>query len=572
MQYNKYSLESNFTEYARRCSQKVNIGKVAIGDENPIMVQSMATVDTNNCAEAVRQAMDIFSAGAMAVRFTAQGVREAKALKEIRKELDLNDVSLPLIADIHLNHKAAFEAVKNVEKVRINPGNFIGKKTKLDYSDSEYQQEVQDLENIFTQFLNICKEHRRAIRIGVNHGSLSDRIMSKYGDTPQGMTLSAMEFLRICKKHKFDDVVVSMKSSNTVTMVIACRMLCKAMSDENMSYPIHLGVTEAGEGSDGRVRSAVGIGALLNDGIGDTIRVSLTENPVNEIAVAQCLVDYYKGREVKFDASFVDFSIYNPFESNRSDSRPMFVIFDISNGVESVEDYLLKYSDDYIYVGDREVESTDKRILRSGDSQLYYATLESLKVDEIDEDRIIIVDANSPQYHRAVAIYIMQRGIKNRVVLKKTYTTSSYDDLQIWAAADLGGLLIDGFFNGIWIDSQTEGESDILPLSILQSSRRRVSKAEYISCPGCGRTLYDLQSVVKQLKDRTSELKSIKIAIMGCIVNGPGEMADADYGYVGAGKGVVTLYKGKSVVAKNIPQQDAIERLIELIKMNGDWK
>lgn len=572
MQNNKYSIESNFTKYARRYSQEVNVGEVTIGGQNPILVQSMATVDTNNCAEATKQAMDIFSAGAKAVRFTAQGVREAVALKNIREQLNLNAVTLPLIADIHFNHKAAFEAAQNVEKVRINPGNFIGNKSKLEYSDSEYEQELLDLKDVFTQFLKICKEHKTAIRIGVNHGSLSERIMSKHGDTPEGMSLSAMEFLRICKNEKFNNVVVSMKSSNTVTMVIACRMLCKAMSDEQMNYPIHLGVTEAGEGSDGRVRSAVGIGALLNDGIGDTIRVSLTENPVNEIEVAQCLVDYYKNRDINFDGSFVDFSIYNPFGSNKSNNNFPFVIFDISNGDENADDYLSKYPEDYVYIGDREIATQNERVIASGDSRLYYATLDNLKTDKIDKNRIIIVEANSPQYHRAVAIYIMQRGIKNLVVVKKSYSTTLYDKLQVWAAADFGGLLIDGFFDGVWISGQTEEKADLLPLSILQSSRRRVSKAEYISCPGCGRTLYDLQSVVKELKERTSELKSIKIAIMGCIVNGPGEMADADYGYVGAGKGVVTLYKGKNVVEQNIPQQDAIERLIELIKINGDWR
>ena len=575
MKFNNHSLQNNFTKYSRRKSSEVSIGEIFIGGKNSIMVQSMATVDTNHIEEATNQAKRIFDAGAMAVRFTAQGVREASALRQIRENLTGLGVRLPLIADIHFNQKAAFEAARNVEKVRINPGNFIDKRNdseNIEYSETEYADELERLEEVLVLFFEECNKNNTAVRIGVNHGSLSERVMSVYGDTELGMTISAMEFLKICQKHDFKNVVVSMKSSNPVTMVIAYRMLCEAMQEKNMSYPLHLGVTEAGEGNDARVRSAVGIGALLNDGIGDTLRVSLTEEPEDEIPVARLLVDYYHSRKVDFNAECVDFSTYNPYSTNRTKQGLTKVVFDVSCFDNNIEDLLNSYPEDFVYIGKRDCGIENERILRESDQRLCYATLESLTANEIDKDKILVIESTSPQYHRAVSLYIMQNSIPNTVVLKRSYDTSSIDELMVWSAADLGGLLIDGFGDAIWVSSPILECFEMLPLSILQSSRRRISKAEYISCPGCGRTLFNLQSVVKEVKERTTELKNIKIAIMGCIVNGPGEMADADYGYVGAGKGRVTLYKQKKIIEQNIPEEIAIDRLIELIKINGDWK
>lgn len=564
-----------FNFFSRRDTSLVLIGTVSIGAGFPVVVQSMATVDTALTNEAVEQAIRIFLAGAKIVRFTAQSVSQAANLRMIRESLDDKGVILPLVADIHFNSKAAFEAAKWVEKVRINPGNFIDKRAVfkyVNYSEEQYRQELSRLEDLFVQFLNVCREHNTAIRIGVNHGSLSDRIMSRYGNTIEGMTESAMEFLRICKKYKFDNVIVSMKSSNTVTMTTAYRLLCNTMDKEGMNYPLHLGVTEAGEGSDGRIRSSVGIGALLNDGIGDTIRVSLTEEPEKEIPVAECLIDYYRGRVVSFDDSFVDFSKYNLYKTNRIKDDVTFVVFDLSYHDDCIEKILQEYPQDYLYVGNKTVEFNDDRILIENDPRFYYATLESLKTDIISPEKIIVVEASSPQYHRAASLYINQLLLPNKVILKKSYYIDDYEKLQIYSSADFGGLLIDGFGDGIWISSSVLNDAISLPLAILQSSGRRISTVEYISCPGCGRTLYDIQSVVKEVKERTKNLREIKIAIMGCIVNGPGEMADADYGYIGASKGLVSLYKSSVMVAQNIPQHEAIDKLVDLIKQNGDWK
>ncbi len=575
MEQDKTFMTKNMNSYARRKTIAVHIGNQIIGSDYPILVQSMATVDTNLHEEACIQAQKIFDSGAPIVRFTTQGIREAQSLGIIRKMLIQKGYDKPLVADIHFNQKAAFEAATQVEKVRINPGNFVDKRAVfkyIEYTDQEYAEELAQLEARFVEFLDICKKHNTAIRIGVNHGSLSDRIMSRYGDTPDGMTHSAMEFLRICKKQNFDNVVVSMKSSNTATMVIACRLLCSAMNSEQMHYPLHLGVTEAGEGNDGRIRSAVGIGALLNDGIGDTLRVSLTENPENEVPVAQKLVDYYSNRKVDFDASMVDFSLYNPYGSNRTKTDITKIVFDLSSNALDINYFTENYPNDYIYIGEREFNHNSKNIIRTGDQKLKYVNLDTLKNSSFNSEDLLVVECSSYQEQRAVCIYINQLNIQNTVILKKTYRETDYNNIQLWASADLGGLLIDGFGDAIWISTSSHCGLEDLPLSILQSSRRRVSKAEYISCPGCGRTLYDLQKVVREVKERTQGLKNIKIAIMGCIVNGPGEMADADYGYVGASRGLVTLYKHKEIVEQNIPQEIAIDKLIELIKSNGDWK
>ena len=376
MKLNNYSLQNNLARYSRRLSSEVKIGEVFIGAENSIMIQSMATVDTNDIEESTQQAKRIFDAGASAVRFTAQGVREAIALRQIRDNLTKLGITLPLIADIHFNQKAAFEATRSVEKVRINPGNFVDKRAVfeyIEYSDKEYSEELDRLEEVFVRFLNESTLNDTAIRIGVNHGSLSDRIMSRYGDTPEGMTISAMEFLRICKNHNFCNVVVSMKSSNPVTMVIAYRML-----------------TEAGEGNDARVRSAVGIGALLNDGIGDTLRVSLTEEPENEIPVAESLVNYYESRCVDFSADEVDFDKYNQYSTNRTKTDMTKVVFDISCFDNAIEEMLSKYPEDYIYIGKRDCDTCDTRILRESDDRLYSTTFETLIGIDIPDRKSVV--------------------------------------------------------------------------------------------------------------------------------------------------------------------------------------
>lgn len=561
----------SYLNYSRNKTESVSVGCCKIGSNYPILIQSMGTVDTNNIEEAVSQAKKIFDAGASAVRFTAQGVKEAKSMGLIREALTKEGYSLPLIADIHFNANAAFEAVKQIEKVRINPGNFVEKRGSFTiYTQEEYDNEFERLKSKFIEFLNCCKQYDRAIRIGVNHGSLSQRIMSKYGDTIFGMTASAMELLRICKQEGFHNVVVSMKSSNPATMVRAYRLLNMEMQREELNFPIHLGVTEAGEGSDGRVRSAVGIGALLNDGIGDTIRVSLTEEPQKEVPVAKMLVDYYQDRIVDINEKEIDFSIYNPLQSNRTDNNTPSIVIDARQS-EEIELLLSLHKEDFIYIGTTQCSLSSERIIRDNDPRFRRISLQEISTSSFEKDTVLIAEASSPQLHRAICIKLKQHQITNPVLLKRTYDEKDEERFSVMASADLGGVLIDGFGDGIWIENRNSKQTTDLSLAILQATGRRISKAQYISCPGCGRTLYDIQRVVKEVKEKTQELKNIKIAIMGCIVNGPGEMADAHYGYVGASKGKVTLYKGKEVVEQNIPTEGAVERLLEIIKNNGDW-
>ncbi len=464
---------SSLSCYKRRESSTVEVGNITIGGDAPIVIQSMATIDTNKIEEATEQAKRIFKVGAKLVRFTAQGVQEAKNLRLIRENLTIQGIDLQLVADIHLNPAAAFEAVCHVEKVRINPGNFVDRRAnfqQIEYTAEQYQEELDRLEYRFEEFLEKCKTFKRAIRIGVNHGSLSDRIMSRYGNTVEGMVESAMELLRVCKRLNFSDVVVSMKSSNTVTMVRAYRTLCAAMLHEQMNYPLHLGVTEAGEGADGRVRSSVGIGTLLNDGIGDTIRVSLTEEPEAEIPSAQLLVEHYDQRSVNIDAEFVDFSSYNPINPIRRGSDSPCVIFDISRVETPVDKLIEKYPNDYIYIGQRSSSLNDSRVIRLGDSRLFHISslsqLDNLK--EISDDRIIIVEGGSVQLNRAIAIHLHNHSIKNPIILKQSYEVSNIEKLQIVASADLGGVLIDGFFDGVWLDCSLEQCVEYLPLAILQ--------------------------------------------------------------------------------------------------------
>lgn len=609
----------DYFNYSRRKSSVVNIGNTPLGGENPIRIQSMANVSTMDTEAAIRQAIRMIEAGAEYVRFTAQGEREARNLGEIRKELNAQGYTTPLIADIHFNPKAADAAAEEVEKVRINPGNYVDKvKTfdLLEYTDEEYAAELQKIRDRFVPFLNICKEHGTAIRIGVNHGSLSDRIMSRYGDTPEGMVASCMEFLRICRDENFPDVVISIKASNTVVMVKTVRLLVRTMEAEGMHYPLHLGVTEAGDGEDGRIKSAVGIGTLLTDGIGDTIRVSLSEDPEAEMPVARKLVDYILERQGHKPITASLTPGYDPITAIRRVSRvtegiggnfPPIVISDRSNGDFEFDHLSMP---DYIYIGAEdpenlpdtfrmlvdahfwkerpnafpyfiasEIEEMKKfnsplKFIRLTFNDLTNRTLEILKQDPTVVVVLSTHHQNAVGSQRAAMHKLMIANCDVPVILHREYHETDKESLQLKSAADFGTLLLDGFGNGLMLqnDDCEATTTDSCMFGILQATRTRISKTEYISCPSCGRTLYDLQTTIARIKEATSHLKGLKIGIMGCIVNGPGEMADADYGYVGAGRGQISLYKGKECVLKNVAEEDAVERLVQLIKENGDWQ
>lgn len=490
----------DLTKYTRRRAHEVRIGNVRIGSEHPIAVQSMTNTPTANTELSVAQVERIADAGAGIVRLTAQGRKEGENLENIVAQLRLDGYQTATVADIHFVPEVASIAARYVDKVRINPGN--------------YRTSNGELEALIAQ----CRERGVALRIGVNHGSLAKRIFDEWGDTPEGMVISAMEFLRVCRKESFDQVVVSMKSSNTRVMVHAYRLLVEAMEREGMTYPVHLGVTEAGNGIEGRIKSAVGIGALLADGIGDTIRVSLTEAPENEVPVAQMLVDYYKQRE----------------------------------GVFMVNHPERYHATEYVRRSD---------------------VMTPVVHDEITEQfRIVESVSSNPTAELRAAILNMDD--REPVVVKRRYDDADAESVALKAAADLGVLFLDGLADGIWVDAPQLDQAQVrdIELMILQAARVRFSHTEYIACPSCGRTLYDIEKTLADIKSRTSHLKNLKIGIMGCIVNGPGEMADADYGYVGAAAGRITLYKGREIVERNIPQEDAIDHLIALIKANGDWQ
>ena len=490
----------DLTKYTRRRAHEVRIGNVRIGSEHPIAVQSMTNTPTANTELSVAQVERIADAGAGIVRLTAQGRKEGENLENIVAQLRKDGYQTATVADIHFVPEVASIAARYVDKVRINPGN--------------YRTSNGELEALIAQ----CRERGVALRIGVNHGSLAKRIFDEWGDTPEGMVISAMEFLRVCRKESFDQVVVSMKSSNTRVMVHAYRLLVEAMEREGMTYPVHLGVTEAGNGIEGRIKSAVGIGALLADGIGDTIRVSLTEAPENEVPVAQMLVDYYKQRE----------------------------------GVFMVNHPERYHATEYVRRSD---------------------VMTPVVHDEITEQfRIVESVSSNPTAELRAAILNMDD--REPVVVKRRYDDADAESVALKAAADLGVLFLDGLADGIWVDAPQLDQAQVrdIELMILQAARVRFSHTEYIACPSCGRTLYDIEKTLADIKSRTSHLKNLKIGIMGCIVNGPGEMADADYGYVGAAAGRITLYKGREIVERNIPQEDAIDHLIALIKANGDWQ
>lgn len=586
-------LDSNdLFNYKRRKSSVVHIGGLELGGENPVRIQSMANTNTNDIEPSVEQALRIVEAGGELVRFTAQGVKEAESLALIRRAMNDRGCHTPLVADIHFNPAAAEVAAGYVEKVRINPGNFVDRVHTLqrfDYTDEEYALEIKKIKDRLLPLLDICRAHHTALRIGVNHGSLSDRILSRYGDTPQGMVESCMEFLRILKAENFMDVVISIKASNTVIMVQTVRLLAAVMKQENMNFPLHLGVTEAGDGEDGRVKSALGIGALLADGIGDTIRVSLSEEPECEIPVARKLVDYISKRAGHTPIKAKNSGKVDPFKYER---RETFRVDKIGGGAAPVVILSSNVSSqglvaDYCFDGKRIAGAPLYTVAQLSDLksdaapikflQLNYGEYSSAVKEAVDEKTVFVLTtqhANGVGEQRALFHALLSDGVKNPVVIKRSYEEAQLEDLQIKAGADLGLFFIDGLGDGLWIEAPNVPQEQLLSLSfgILQGARVRVSKTEYISCPSCGRTLFDLQSTIAQIKAKTSHLKGLKIGIMGCIVNGPGEMADADYGYVGSAKGKVNLYKGQTCVEKLIPAEEAVDRLIDLIKRNGDWK
>ena len=606
--------------YRRRSSSPVQVGDLQIGGDAPIRIQSMTTTNTNDTEACVEQAEKIIKAGGELVRLTTQGRREAENLKNINAQLRTDGFNTPLVADVHFNANVADVAALYAEKVRVNPGNYVDPARvfkKIEYTDAEYADELKKLEDRFVPFLNICKEHHTAVRIGVNHGSLSDRIMSRYGDTPEGIVESCMEFLRICKKEQFDNVVISIKASNTVIMVRTVRLLVDEMDRNDMHYPLHLGVTEAGEGEDGRIKSAVGIGALLADGIGDTVRVSLSEEPEAEIPVARHLVDYITKREghlmVPATAS-PDFDWLRPERRKTraaggiGGSNVPVVIASLPNGQTAIDaDFGVDTTPDYIYCG-----SSLPANRKEGQKYIvdfnaytgakdtypifpYNATpfISSIKADvkflvlqlgapseeylaclKAHPEVVVIAVSNQQNKlgeQRALTHELWTNGLFNPVVFAQMYRHSALEkaDFQLEAAADMGALMIDGLCDGIWL--MNDGDINVRDIAdtsfaILQAARLRTSKTEYISCPGCGRTLYDLRSTIAKIKAATAHMKGLKIGIMGCIVNGPGEMADADYGYVGAGPGKISLYKQKMCVEKAIPESEAVEHLLRFIE------
>ncbi|WP_074435096.1 4-hydroxy-3-methylbut-2-en-1-yl diphosphate synthase [Bacteroides timonensis] len=614
--------------YSRRETSEVNIGATPMGGSNPIRIQSMTNTATQDTEACVAQAKRIVDAGGEYVRLTAQGIKEAENLMNINAALRGDGYMVPLVADIHFNPKVADVAAQYVEKVRINPGNYVDAARTfkhLEYTDEEYAQELQKIRDRFVPFLNICKENHTAIRIGVNHGSLSDRIMSRYGDTPEGMVESCMEFLRICVEQNFTDVVISIKASNTVVMVKTVRLLVAVMEKEGMQFPLHLGVTEAGDGEDGRIKSALGIGALLADGLGDTIRVSLSEAPEAEIPVARKLVDYIIQRQnhpYLPGAEATEFSYLSPTRRKTEavhniggENVPVVVAVRLNGKME----FNPQFMPDYVYTGQQvpALQPEGMQYIIDADAwkgeanswpafkgdQLYFLSNcssslkflfmtymglndEAIACLKYHPEVVLIAQSNHPNRlgeQRALVHQMMKEGLRNPVVFFQHYNETDMENLQIKSAADMGALIFDGLCDGICLynleDRMLHDQKDVISgkaidataFGILQAGRVRTSKTEFISCPGCGRTLFDLQSTIARVKAATSHLKGLKIGIMGCIVNGPGEMADADYGYVGAGRGKVSLYKKKECIEKNIPEEEAVEKLIELIKANGDY-
>src|SRR5690554_1966299 len=622
-------------------TQEVNVGKLGIGGENPIRIQSMTTKDTMDTEGSIEEAIRMIDVGCELVRLTAPSKKEAYNLEEIKKGLKEKGYDTPLVADIHFTPNAAEIAAGIVEKVRVNPGNYADKKKfeNIEYTDETYNSELERIRTRFTPLVLLCKTNGAAMRIGTNHGSLSDRIMSRYGDTPLGMVESAMEFLRICRDHDFHDIVLSMKASNCKIMVETYRLLMVYMMRESMNYPIHLGVTEAGEGEDGRVKSAVGIGTLLEDGIGDTVRVSLTEEPEAEIPVAEMLIKRYANRGNHDYIPEIAHNPINPFEFNRRETDVILnigkgevprIIGDLSDRdvIKPASLFAFGYNysvpldkwnitdqaTDFIFVGENEVDFQIPGTLgiianadfwkKAPDKPRYYPLLSKEEferkgelsqklnfisaedvdmygndfIEKLKQTRHSVLVLSTQNTHavaalRRVFIELMNADCRIPVIIHRRYEHLSKEELQLYSATDFGALLIDGLSDGIWLKSNVMElkAQNALAFGILQATRTRISKTEYISCPSCGRTLFDLQETTAKIRSRTDHLKGLKIGIMGCIVNGPGEMADADYGYVGTGAGKITLYKEKEVVKRNVPSEHAVDELIELIKTHGDW-
>lgn len=643
---------NSLTQYSRRKTREVHIGDIPLGGDNPIRVQSMTTVDTMDTTGSVEQTIRMVESGCEYVRITAPSLKEAQNLQEIKKELRARGYNVPLIADIHFTPNAAELAAKIVEKVRVNPGNYADKKKfeEIEYTDASYNDELERIREKFTPLVKICKEYGTAMRIGTNHGSLSDRILSRYGDTPIGMVESALEFLRICEDLNYYNIVLSMKASNTQVMVQAYRLLVNKLDEEGFQpYPLHLGVTEAGEGEDGRIKSAVGIGALLEDGLGDTVRVSLTEEPEFEAPVARTMVDRYNERTGHGSINPIEQIPINPFGYTRRMTHEVAnfgganvprVIADLTllkpdnyKDLKSIGHFYLPEPDkwkmndlgaDYVYSGDTPIDfmlpNGLKEILNyqtwislkndlnklplysksefinttdfHSEINFVHTTIEDIDTDLIEKlksnDRVVLIltteNSHGMAEQRRAFFQLINSKISAPVVLKRSYETISDDQLQIYSATDMGGLLIDGLGDGAMLGMDKLGEnltkSDVINVvdsynktsfGILQAARTRMTKTEYISCPSCGRTLFDLQETTAMIRKRTDHLKGVKIGIMGCIVNGPGEMADADYGYVGSGKGKITLYKGQEVMKRAVPSENAVDELIDIIKEDGRW-
>lgn len=630
----------NLFKYNRRTSIPVKIGNIEMGGNNPIRIQSMTTTDTMDTIATVNQSIRMINAGCELVRVTAPSIKDAKNLKNIKDELNKKGYNVPLVADIHFTPNAAEIAAEIVEKVRINPGNYADKKKfqQIEYDDKSYNDEIERIYERVSPLIKICKTNGTAIRIGTNHGSLSDRIMSRFGDTPLGMVESALEYLRICEDHNYHNIVLSMKASNPLVMVHAYRLLVDKLNNSNLKdYPLHLGVTEAGEGEDGRIKSAIGIGTLLDDGIGDTIRVSLTEEPEFESPVAKLLVNRYNNRANHTLIKQPKNINFSPFKYEKRESNKLFdiggdnfpiVISSFSNleklDKNKFENLGITYntkskiweksdtSPDYIYIGDslnteginyqfivdysswlkdrnkknyyplltfNEFIDLDENLFSENINFLMIQTtdLEKFKNIRIPENFVLILNSNNEHFMPDMRSFFLKNfDIKNPVILSKDYDLSYSDDLIIHSSTDIGGLFIQGYGDGIFISNHSSEIKEIkkinnLSFKILQAARVRVTSTDFISCPSCGRTLFDLQETTAMIRERTDHLKGLKIGIMGCIVNGPGEMADADYGYVGSGVDKITLYRGQEVVKRGINFKYGVDELVNLIKEDGNW-
>ena len=618
---------NNLSNYSRFQTKEVAVGDVRVGGDQPLRIQSMTTTDTMDTMGTVEQSIRMIDAGCEIVRITAPSKKEAENLKNIRDELHRRGYKTPLVADIHFTPNAAEIAARIVEKVRVNPGNYADKKKFeiLEYTDAQYNAELERIRERFLPLVKICKEEGTAMRIGTNHGSLSDRIMNRYGDTPLGMVESAMEFTRICIDKNFHEIIFSMKASNPQVMIQAYRLLVATMMKEGMDYPLHLGVTEAGEGEDGRIKSAVGIGALLEDGLGDTIRVSLTEEPEAEIPVAKALVDRYSSDRSTQLPEIAD-PPFHPYEYEKRQSVNVNnvggkevprVIIDLSD-LEIITPAYLKHcghyyneeldkwttadaAADFIYIGNKSIDfdlpgmvsviqdsaswsiAPQTYPLFKGTNKANTSTdlnfvlcslgdLDETFINALPANSVLVLEAKTDHAMAEMRAAFFNLGTDLPVIMKRDFSELDREHCRLYASTDFGGLLIDGFGDGIWLNSNQDKDFiNQTAFGILQATRTRISKTEYISCPSCGRTLFDLQETTAMIRNRTDHLKGLKIGIMGCIVNGPGEMADADYGYVGSGKGVISLYKGKEVVRKNIPAENAVSELIDLIKEHDDW-